>query len=136
MADIAIMRLDLIWGVEVRVQHFDHIVGVRADAQGRRSDAFAYEPVASEKGGGAAVEGVAVHRGGFDWIDAKEGETPAEDAGVVVLAVVGGEGGGYGEVIGLGPAFLEADYVREGGEVGEFLADLLEAGAAMRGDVL
>ena len=93
MTKIAIIRLTFIRCMEMRSKHLDNLPlplpSARSSRKANRSarNAFTYIPITAKEGRWAAVEGVAHHGAFHDGIRGEDGETAAEDAGVVKFGV-------------------------------------------------
>ena len=137
MTQIGVIGLSLVWGVEMRTENLQHIFRARSEADARACNALADEPITAVEGGGAAVKREAIHSACDDGVGGEDDEPRAEDAAVVELGVrqEGAGGRSDGEIIGVGPAFLEGDDVRGGFGSGDLAANLGEAGGARRRDV-
>lgn len=133
MAEIAIVGLALIRSMKMRGEYLHNLAVPLSLGSGKldRSacNTFAYEPVPAKESRWAAVEGIAHHGAFDDGEGGQDGETAAEDAGVVELGVgedIIGEAADS-EVVFLGPAFLEADNVGSWNCCGDAVAYCIEA---------
>jgi len=141
MAEIAIVRLAFIRCMQVRSEYL-HYLPFALSLSSRKPDrsacnTFTYEPVAAEKSCWAAVERIPHHRAFDDGKGGQDGETAAEDAGVVKFGVgedVFGEAADS-EVVFLGPAFLETDDMGSWNGGRDAVADFEEALVAEGGEV-
>ena len=121
----------------MRAEDLQYLFRTRAIADARARDALADIPVPAVESAGPAVEGVAVHRACDYGIRGQYDEPGAEDAAVVELGMGqdAARGGADGEVVGVGPAFLQRDDVRWWLRDGDLVPDLGEARGAEGGDV-
>lgn len=121
----------------VRIKHLDDIPLPGTKANLGTGDALANVPVSPPKGRRTTIEGIAKHGALLYGEAAEDGQAAAKGAAVVELAV--GQHlarvAPYGSVVRLGPALLEADDVRRGGQPRELAANLIEARLAEVGDV-
>ena len=137
MAQIGVMRLLLVRRMQVRAEHLQHFFRPLPKPNRGARNALAHEPVAAVERGGPTVERIAVHGACGDGEGGQDDEPGAEDAAMVELGV--GEdvarGGPDGEVVGVGPAFLQGDDVGYGLRAGDLVPDAGEARGAGGRDV-
>ena len=97
--------------MEMSAEYLDDIPAPRTQLESCTRNTLSYEPIAAEESGWPAIERVSNHVRIDDGVFGKDGETAAEDAGVVEFSV--GENrvreGADSEVVFLGPAFLQPD---------------------------
>lgn len=119
------------------VENFNYIILPRPKSHTSTRHSLADIPIASPKGCGPAIERIPKHGARFDRPPAEKGKATTKGTAIVELSIGENGCGGLtdGEIVGLGPAFLEADDIRRRVEEGKLAADFSETRGAEVRDV-
>src|SRR2546423_15411279 len=135
MTYIAVVRLALIRGVQMRVENFQkHSVW---HPYSRTSHSLAHVPVAPEECCRSAIQRIPEHVTLLNWPPGQDGKSASENAGVVEFAI-----GQHivslspdGSVVAVGPTFLQANDIKVRRVSGKSAAYLRQSSLSVGGEV-